>query len=267
MNRSRAIIAAKAGFTIIETMISLAIFGVILLMVSVIMINISHLYYKGITESDTQDNTRQIISQVSEDLELNPGQIVNGGPWTAADGATVESVCIGGDVRYSYVVGYRIGSGTEPYDSTIPLVNHVLWRDNPTTAPSTTPIPPQGNPADDPADQPSSSCPVVDVTTLTASEDPGGSELIASDSRLSTFCIGTLDITKINDCDNTSNLKSPFNLYVGVDFGAIDLLTNGTSTAVNPSNITNNTVCAGSTSDQFCATAYLNTTVAQRVGS
>jgi prepilin-type N-terminal cleavage/methylation domain-containing protein len=116
----------QAGFTIVELMIATTVLSVILLLATVILSNIGGLYYKGINESRTQDNVRGITDQVSQDLKYTGGDFT--GPTTEnIGGQSYDYFCIG-DVRYTYVIGEMIGSGTDT-DGTTAKSPHVLWRD------------------------------------------------------------------------------------------------------------------------------------------
>jgi prepilin-type N-terminal cleavage/methylation domain-containing protein len=103
------------GFTIVELMIATAVLSVMLLLVSVILSSIGNLYFKETNQSRIQDAARNVTGEISQDLELNGGQVTTG----------AGAYCIDGTIRYSYVIGKQLGSATK----------HVLWRDtNPTPA-------------------------------------------------------------------------------------------------------------------------------------
>jgi type II secretory pathway pseudopilin PulG len=140
---------SEEGFTIVELMIAAAVMSTILVVSSVVMIGIGTLYYKGINQSQVQDNVRSINDEVAQHLELSDqfktGSLLSGG-------VTVKSYCMGA-TRYSFAIGIQLG--------TIP---HVLWRD---------------------IDN-SGTCQPQDVTSTGLT---GGTELIAPHSRLTNFTI------------------------------------------------------------------------------
>jgi len=140
---------SEKGFTIVELMIATAVLSTILVMVSIIMISIGTLYYKGVNQSQVQDNVRSISDEIAQQLELND-QFKTGS--LTVGSTTVESYCMGA-TRYSYVIGVQLG--------TIP---DVLWRDIDTA----------GN------------CQPQNVTVTGLS---GGTELIAPHSRLTNLTI------------------------------------------------------------------------------
>ena len=83
-----------------------------------------------------------------------------------------------------------------------------------------------------------------DTGCSTTSLDPDGTEMMPANSRLLGFSIlGT----------------SPYEVSIGIAYGDIDLL----NTDVHPLDMTTN--CKGSIGDQFCATAKLTTTAANRL--
>lgn len=239
-------ISGQKGFTIIELLISTAVLSTILVTVTIIMINIGNLYYKGVNQARVQDAARNITDEISQRLQLNSQPQVYSAA-AAPNGS--QAYCVG-TTRYTYVLGVQIGTrgpGTPP-PSGIPF-QHVLWRDTVASA---------------------DNCVSANLTAANPSlgSDAGGvdavdgTELIASDSRLFNFSI--------------SPSTSPYTLRVGVAYGADDLfcsssVPNSCTTAAAMgllSNYTNgNLNCKGSIShgDQFCSTSNLSTTVVQRL--
>ncbi len=236
-------ISNNRGFTIVETMISLAILGTILLFATIIIINVSNLYYKGIDTASAQDNTRSIINQLGQDLKFNVGPLAVGSDTVSS--VPIQSYCIG-SIRYSFAVGYRVGAGNESNTSgtSFPLLPHAIWRDD------------KSNSNDVPTGQPAG-CPVVDITkTDLATVDPKGIELITANSRLTSLCVGT---QSGSSCSPITT--APYIITAGVAYGSIDLFSDSAS---SPSSISPATTCAGSHGDQFCATSNLTTTVVPR---
>jgi prepilin-type N-terminal cleavage/methylation domain-containing protein len=216
----------QTGFTILELMIATAVLSTMLLLVTIIMISIGNLYYKGINQARVQDDVHSITDEVSQHLQLSG--TATPVYTTSLDGHT-HAYCIG-DTRYVFILGRQIGTGTDT-DMMTPQSRQVLWRDK---ALAGCPAPGNGF----------LSSPWLSLL------DPSGTELIAPNSRLTSFCIsGSVAGSCIPD-------TSPYTTTVGVAYGAIDLLN-------NPGNI--NATCKGNIGDQFCATAFLTTRVAQRL--
>lgn len=227
MRRSRK---SQAGFTIIELMIATAVLSTILVLVTAMMIKVGNLYYKGISQARTQDNARAITDELAQHLRLSNGS-------TSAGGPNYGAFCIG-DTRYTYVL-YRKVSASLP-------TQHVLWRDtNPTPNLCSAPLPNMNN----------------------STPSPGGTELIAPNSRLTAFNISG---------------SSPYNISVGVAYGDDDLLCDSAiagdcnfagpglslrMTKVKAGLVTSppwpQIVCKGSTitrnSSSFCSVARLDT--------
>lgn len=145
------------GFTILELMIATTVLTVILLLVTVMITGIGNLYYKGITLSQTQDTTRNIADQVTQDIKLNDKPPTT--PTSAVfSSKTIYAQCVG-TVRYSYIPAVQIGTD-------VGQIQHVLWRDSVGSG---------------------SACTPVNLTQPTPSA--GGSELVGPKSRLTAFSI------------------------------------------------------------------------------
>lgn len=217
----------QAGFTIVELMIATAVLSVLLLLTTVIISSIGNLYFKGISQSRIQDDSRNITNQVSQDLELNEGFKNTGSI------PNKQAYCIG-TVRYTYVIGKELGS-TGPTGS-----QHVLERDvNPTPT----------------------SC--ATASGFPGSLTSTGTELLPPHSRLVKFKITgtspytiTLSIAYGDDdllcspsvsgsCNNPNAMSNP------IDYTKGDLLCKGSF--------------GGGVSSSFCGTASLTTSVEQRI--
>jgi len=100
--------SGEQGFTIVELLISSLIFSLILLVVTIGIIQISRVYYKGITESTTQNTARSIVDTISQAIQFNGGAVsttLSPGP------GTWSSFCVGGQ-QFSYRLGYQLVEGT-----------------------------------------------------------------------------------------------------------------------------------------------------------
>jgi prepilin-type N-terminal cleavage/methylation domain-containing protein len=233
MRESGRNIRNQSGFTIIELLIATAILSTILVLVTTMMVSIGSLYYKGLNQSRVQDDVRNIVDQVAQYVELGSSD-----PIPVSNGST-RAYCIN-DLRFTYVLYRKVNNQPGTYQ-------HVLWRDtNPTPG----------------------SCDNMTLPNMnTVTPSPGGTELIAPNSRLTNFSIsGT----------------SPYSISVAVAYGDNDLLCDSQSPGdcsfpgVSPhmSNIISNAGsvspsgpidCKGTIGEQFCATSSLTTTVARRL--
>ena len=246
MSRKRSVKTLdRHGFTIVELMIATAVLSTILVLVTIIMISIGHLYYKGVSQARVQDDVRTIADELSQYLQLSNSTSI------PVSQAGEQAYCIGSE-RFTYVLYKQIG--TKPGQTP-----HVLWRD-------TDPSPgscPTGGPLGSPTGLPNLSA---------ATPSTGGVELIAPNSRLTDFTVTAISAT----------LPSPYSISVAVAYGDDDLVCDSGYHAPNDcsqqgltvhmTNIVNHITapsgpiqCKGFTGDQFCATSSLTTTVAQRL--
>lgn len=100
------------GFTIVELLIATLIFSMILLIVTIGIIQITRVYYKGLTEADTQNTARAIMDDISQGIQFSGGKV-------SATQTGTRSFCVG-DQQYSYALGKQLGSQT----------TKALWKTN-----------------------------------------------------------------------------------------------------------------------------------------
>jgi prepilin-type N-terminal cleavage/methylation domain-containing protein len=89
-----------AGFTIVELMIASAVFAVVLLVALTGFLQIGRLFYKGVSITQTQDTTRQVVNDISSNIKATPTAssiIVNSNP----SGSPYSYFCAG-PYRYTY---------------------------------------------------------------------------------------------------------------------------------------------------------------------
>ncbi|HVW22923.1 MAG TPA: prepilin-type N-terminal cleavage/methylation domain-containing protein [Candidatus Saccharimonadales bacterium] len=261
----------QKGFTIVELMIALAVMSTLLLIASLTLINLGHLFSKGTNEANLQNATRNLMSDLTSSIELGatkpvtfyPSPLPVGSLNLAGPGAPGEEspsstgtegcvpgalvpgctqvgvICIG-TVRYTYVLNHVLTNDSG---------DHALWRD--TT-------------------QNNSVCQPVDATfdTFTTNNtDPHddqtvahtGSELLLPNMRLTQLCVG------YNSSSNTYTIR------ISAAYGGN--LADGTQDLVqfdrgnDPTDCTDNsgkTSCLPTKGDEYCATSSLVQTVVQR---
>jgi prepilin-type N-terminal cleavage/methylation domain-containing protein len=97
------------GFTVIEMLVALAIFSVVLVVVTAAIIQISQIYYKGVNETQVQSTARAITDTVSQAIQFGGGTVTD----------TVASPTPGGSYafcisnrEYSYRPGYKLVDNT-----------------------------------------------------------------------------------------------------------------------------------------------------------
>lgn len=104
----------QKGFTIIELMISTAVFSVVLLIVTAGVITFTHQYLKGVTYSETQTTTRTIMNRLAQDIQFSTAFT----PIQDAPDGSYSYFCIGND-EYVYQVGQEVESNpTGPHQGT-----------------------------------------------------------------------------------------------------------------------------------------------------
>jgi prepilin-type N-terminal cleavage/methylation domain-containing protein len=99
----------QQGFTIVELMISTAVFSLALLIAIVAIIIVNNSFVKGNVESQTQDIARNVLSTITQDIQFNrTGSIILGTPYENYD-----YYCLGNDV-YIYQTGQEINTSATP---------------------------------------------------------------------------------------------------------------------------------------------------------
>jgi prepilin-type N-terminal cleavage/methylation domain-containing protein len=93
------------GFTIVELMIATAVFSVVLLLVTVGIVQVTQVYYKGITEANTQNTARAIIETVSQAIQFSGGNVTLTPSPTSPD--TTYSFCVGNQ-QFTYRLAWQV---------------------------------------------------------------------------------------------------------------------------------------------------------------
>ncbi len=113
----------QAGFTIIELLIATTVFSFFLLLTSSMILQISRTYYKSTLEAKTQESAREIISEISQAIQVSDGTVTPISP--AFSGGTTSSFCAG-SARFTFRPGIeQFENGTAPDQA-----NHVLVADS-----------------------------------------------------------------------------------------------------------------------------------------
>lgn len=88
--------SSQSGFTIIELMIATMVFGVVLLLITTATLQITKVYYRGITEAKTQYTARSIVDLISQGIQFSGGAVTE----TTPSGNTF---CVANQ-QYTYVL-------------------------------------------------------------------------------------------------------------------------------------------------------------------
>lgn len=218
------------GFTIVELLISTAVFSVVLLLCATAIVQVGRMFYKGTVINKTQATSRRVVDDVSEAIQFgggsnDPNSFNVPGTATYPYGVTniiVQSRCIG-DIRYSYFLRSRsVGNNTNDQ------LPHILWKDR------------LG------ADK---SCKPQDITTATPG-GTGGLELLGTGMRLNAFTITP-----------PPSGSNSWQVDISVAYGATDdVFSKNSDSSVNYDQCLTNK--AGG---QFCATSPITTYVTRRL--
>ena len=92
--------AGSAGFTIIELLIASSVFSVVLLVALTGFLQIGRVFYKGISDSQTQNVARQVVTDISSSLSNTSS---DDGVSTVRTSGGYRYICIG-IVRYTWGV-------------------------------------------------------------------------------------------------------------------------------------------------------------------
>jgi len=93
------------GFTLVELMIATAVFGAILLVVATAILQITRLYYKGLTEAKVQQTARSVADLISQSIQFNGGNVTTTA--VSPTPGTPYAFCVG-NTQYSYTTGYQL---------------------------------------------------------------------------------------------------------------------------------------------------------------
>lgn len=99
------------GFTIVELMMSTLVFSVILLMVTIGVLQVNRVYYKGVTEANTQNSARAIMDTISQAIQFNGGTVGPLPTIASPTAGTTYYVCVNNQ-QFIYKQGYQLVSGT-----------------------------------------------------------------------------------------------------------------------------------------------------------
>ena len=94
----------KHGFTILELLVATIVFSVVLLLVTAGIMQIARVYYKGVTESNTQNAARSIIDNISQAIQFSGGAVTETDPPMPGED---EVFCIGSQ-HFSYRLGWQV---------------------------------------------------------------------------------------------------------------------------------------------------------------
>jgi prepilin-type N-terminal cleavage/methylation domain-containing protein len=68
----------KKGFTLVELMIATTVFAIVMLISTYAFLRINKYFTKGINQARTQDTVRNIVSDISDQIQLSPDLVTSG---------------------------------------------------------------------------------------------------------------------------------------------------------------------------------------------
>ena len=222
---------SQRGFTIIELLIATAIFSVIVLIATTVLIRIGQQYYKGVTMSKTQEAGRAVMEDITRVVQFSSSDTVTETAlYPSSNPNFPKSVLCVGDSRYFYSVGTQFKS---PYGKTQQeLGSEGLVAQRIKTGYSC------------------QTCPQSATACVDAPE-----QLLGENMRLQRF-----EVTKIANSE-------AWNISVGIAYGDGDLLSGYNSGSGTFSDVQNARCIQveGRSINSFCATTRLDTIVKRRV--
>lgn len=95
----------QKGFTVTELMIATAVFGLVLLVIATAILQLTRVYYKGVTEAKVQSTARNLVDSITQAIQFS-GQTVTTTNPSPTPGASY-AFCVG-NTQYSYTLGYQL---------------------------------------------------------------------------------------------------------------------------------------------------------------
>jgi prepilin-type N-terminal cleavage/methylation domain-containing protein len=212
---------SASGFTIVELLIATAVFAVVLVIAQASFLQIGHLFYRGISITNTQESADHIFQDINGNLQS--ASTIEGAKNSSTGG--YDYYCIG-NTRYTYRIDNEVNSGgTTDHSAT---GNFGILKDTMKGAGTECPAP-----CDDAGGACPSGAPLKDPV-----------EMLGDKMRVEQF-----DITQST---TTSNL---YNVAIVIAYGENSTLTYGT-----PGNYST-AECQGDLNNSFCAVSRINTSI------
>src|SRR5687767_8498832 len=109
----------QRGFTVTELMIATAVFGLILLVISTAILQLTRVYYKGVTETKVQATARNLVDSISQAIQFSGQTVTTTNPTPTVGNS--YAFCVG-NTQYSYTLGYQLAdspSGAQTYHALV----------------------------------------------------------------------------------------------------------------------------------------------------
>lgn len=241
------------GFTIIELLIASSVFSVVLLVALTGFLQIGRVFYKGISDSQTQNVARQIVTDISSSLSNTSS---DDGVSTIKTSGGYSYMCIG-IVRYTW--GRYVSSDTalnnKPtfYDQRQPLATYngqAIQNMDPNL-----PNPSLGLIRDTVPGEGACPVPCIKGSSTAAACPASGTNLLALNENKPKEMLG--DLMRVNALAVTKTPSGLYDVNVVIAYGSNDLIEypSGDTAFASPN-------CIGNSADQrFCAVQQLQTSM------
>jgi prepilin-type N-terminal cleavage/methylation domain-containing protein len=224
MNKEqRAMNIKQSGFTIIELLIATTIFSIVLMIILASFLQISRMFYKGVSLDNTNEAARTLVDDITSDIRLAK----DGGTATSPGPNNTHFFCVGLH-RYTFKLGVKVTSPQVTSPDSITSSAGAGVRE----------------------DTVGSGCPIPIVGAITTNPQ----QLLGPDMQLNDFGTNCGKPGGLCGIDCASALMC--NIHTHIVFYGFD------STVLKPSAADQAAECTGNTLDtQFCATADIKTNV------
>jgi len=98
----------QQGFTVVELLVATVVFGAVLLVVTIAILQLTRVYYKGITEKSTQEIARNIADSIAQSIQFNGGIVTTS---TNPGGGAPYAFCVGNQ-QYTAITGRQLTDTT-----------------------------------------------------------------------------------------------------------------------------------------------------------
>lgn len=224
----------QKGFTIIELMVATLVFSFIMVICLTGMVQVSRAYYKGVTNTKTQEAARNIIEEIAQNIQLS-GSVVtfdepnSPGPNIPNVANGIGGVCAG-NKQFTFAIDREVANSTNEGNKEIK--NAIVSHDVKCT----------------------------DSLTLTnLNQDVTGSDrsLVPEKMRVTKF-----NVTRVvpGDPDTVKSAQELWRIELSLAYGDQELLRYTDDLGAN------RVVCENDTGTEFCSIIELSTIVSRRIG-
>lgn len=98
------------GFTIMELMVATLVFSAVLLLITTGIMQITRVYYKGVTEANTQNTARNIMDIVAQAIQFSGSSV---GSTEDVEAGEDAGFCIGNQ-HFTYRLGWQVENKDNP---------------------------------------------------------------------------------------------------------------------------------------------------------